>query len=416
VAGGIGIYKDISQQTRMEEELLLSQKLKAVGQLAGGVAHDFNNILGIIQGYSESLLEKMPRDSKLRESVDEILQASKHATALTRQLLAFSRKQVIQPQTLELNECVAQITKMLRRLIGEDVELAILPGTGLGRIKADPNQLEQVILNLAVNARDAMPKGGKLTIETGNVYLHEQYAATYAPVPPGRYVMLAVSDNGTGMSAETRAHIFDPFFTTKDKGKGTGLGLATVHGIVHQAGGYIRVDSELGAGSSFRVFFPRVDEEMPAPLEAPAGEGKILRGSETVLLLEDEPSFRKMIAEFLERTGYTVLAAESASEATRIAQLHPSAIHLMLTDVVMPEINGPQLARFLAVLRPDMRVLFMSGYTDGALEQKEILSKGVAFVQKPFAWSTLALKIRETLEVRAAPEESQHFAEIKTTG
>jgi two-component system, cell cycle sensor histidine kinase and response regulator CckA len=316
-------------------------------------------------------------------------------------LLAFSRKQVIQPRTLELNDAVEDIAKMLARLIGEDIELSIIPGAALGRIKADPSQLEQVILNLAVNARDAMPTGGKLTIETGNVYLHQQYATTYAPVPPGRYVMLAVSDNGTGMSAQTRARIFDPFFTTKEKGQGTGLGLATVHGIVHQANGYIRVDSEVGQGSTFRIFFPRVDEEADPTSDASPGENKIIRGSETILLLEDEPSFRKMTADFLERAGYSVLVADSASAATQIAQLHPTTIHLMLSDVVMPEISGPQLAKFISALRPGMRVLFMSGYTDGALEQKEILLQGVAFIQKPFSWSTLALKIRETLEVAA---------------
>jgi PAS domain S-box-containing protein len=401
LAGGIGIYKDITEQVRLEEELLLSQKLTAVGQLAGGVAHDFNNILGIIQGYSESLLEKISETSSLRESVDEILHAAKRATALTRQLLAFSRKQVIQARTLELNDAVEEMAKMLVRLIGEDIELSIVPGPALGRIKADPSQLEQVLLNLAVNARDAMPTGGKLTIETGNVYLHEQYATTYAPVPPGRYVMLAVSDNGTGMSPEIRARIFDPFFTTKEKGQGTGLGLATVHGIVHQAGGYIRVDSEMGQGSTFRIFFPSVDEEASPSVEALPGNNKILRGTETILLLEDEPTFRKMTAEFLERAGYSVLVAESANEATRVAQLHPTTIHLMLSDVVMPDISGPQLARFISALRPGMQVLFMSGYTDGALEQKEILLQGVAFIQKPFSWSTLALKIRETLEVAA---------------
>lgn len=406
LVGGIGIYKDISEQTRLEEELLLSQKLQAVGQLAGGVAHDFNNILGIIQGYSESMLERMSKENPFRESADEILNASKRATSLTRQLLAFGRKQMIQPQVLDLNTSVREMAKMLGRLIGEDVELVILHGSGLGKIKADPSQIEQIILNLAVNARDAMPSGGKLTIETGNVYLHELYAPTYAPVPAGRYAMLAVCDDGVGMSDETRAHIFDPFFTTKEKGKGTGLGLATVYGIVQQSGGHIRVDSELGKGSAFRIFFPKVEEEVASSREVSPGEAKILRGTETILLLEDEASFRKMTAEFLSRAGYSVLVASSASEATQIAQLHPNAIHMMLTDVIMPEINGPQLARFLSLLRPDMRVLFMSGYTDGALEQKDILAKDLAFIQKPFSWSSLALKIREVLEVAPVEEEA----------
>jgi PAS domain S-box-containing protein len=398
LTGGVGIYNDVSEQTRLEEELVTNQKLKAVGQLAGGVAHDFNNILGIIQGYSESILEQISKENPLRDSAEEILQASKRGTALTRQLLAFGRKQVIQPQVMDLSGSVKDMAKMLGRLIGEDIELVMPPDLSNGRVKADPNQIEQVLLNLVVNARDAMPKGGRLTIETGNVYLHEQYAASYFPVPPGRYVMLAVCDTGIGMSPETRAKVFEPFFTTKEKGKGTGLGLATVYGIVQQSGGHIRVDSELGLGSAFRVFFPRIEEAKSEAQTESSEEGSILRGTETVLLLEDEASFRKMVAEFLRGAGYTVLVAESASEATQFIQLHPTTIHLLLTDVVMPDISGPQLARFLSALRPGLRVLFMSGYTDGALEQKEILAKDVAFIQKPFSWRALSLKLRETLE------------------
>jgi len=404
ISGGIGLYKDISEQTRLQEELLLSQKLQAVGQLAGGVAHDFNNILGIIQGYSESLVETIPASSPLRESVDEILSASKRATGLTRQLLAFGRKQVAQPQILDLNDSVKDMGRMLGRLIGEDIELCIVPGQDLRAIKADPNQIEQIILNLAVNARDAMPNGGRLTLETGNVYLHEQYAAIHAPVPPGRYVMLAVCDDGTGMDPETRSHIFDPFFTTKEKGKGTGLGLSTVYGIVQQTGGHIRVDSEPGKGSAFRLFFPRVADDEELTIVTPGAEQQAVPGTETVLLLEDEPTFRKMTADFLTRSGYTVLVATTGSEATRIVQLHPETIHLLLSDVIMPDINGPQLAKFLSMLRPDMRILFMSGYTDGALEQKEILSESVAFIQKPFSWNSLGLKMREVLELVPVPK------------
>jgi PAS domain S-box-containing protein len=411
IAGGIGIYKDISEQTRLEDELLMDQKLKAVGQLAGGVAHDFNNILGIVQGYSESLLSQMAKESEYRDSMEEILQAAKRGTGLTRQLLAFGRKQMIQPIVMELNSCVANTAKMLGRLIGEDIELAILPDLGNGKIKADPNQIEQVLMNLVVNARDAMPRGGKLTIETGNIYLHEQYAASYAPVPPGRYVMLAVCDTGVGMSPEVRAKIFDPFFTTKEKGKGTGLGLATVYGIVQQAGGHIRVDSELGHGSAFRVFFPRVDDQVAEPVDDPSADANILRGTETILLLEDEVSFRKMTAEFLRRAGYTVLVAETASDATQFVQMHPTSIHLLLTDVVMPDINGPQLARFLSAIRPTLKVLFMSGYTDGALEQKEILAKDLAFIQKPFSWSALSLKLREILDHALVQDEAHEYGE-----
>jgi two-component system cell cycle sensor histidine kinase/response regulator CckA len=313
----------------------------------------------------------------------------------------------VQPQVLDLNASVQDVAKMLGRLIGADVELIVLPGAGLSRIKADAAQIEQIIVNLVVNARDALPKGGKITMETGNVYLHEQYASQYAPVPPGRYAMLAVCDDGVGMNTETRAHIFEPFFTTKEKDKGTGLGLSTVYGIVQQSGGHIRVDSQPGKGSAFRLFFPQVDQEIALSAQAPVSNTVALRGTETVLLLEDERSFRKMTAEFLERAGYTVLVATSGSEATSIGQLHPTEIHLLLTDVIMPKISGPQLAKVLSVLRPNMRVLFMSGYTDGALEQKDVLSKEVAFIQKPFSWSSLALKIREVLECEPVPEEAQ---------
>jgi PAS domain S-box-containing protein len=403
LAGGIGLYKDISEQARFEEELLLAKKLQAVGQLAGGVAHDFNNVLGVIQGYSESLLERISKADPMRDSVEEILNASKRATSLTRQLLGFGRKQMVQPQILDLNTSVQDTAKMLGRLIGEDIELIILPGPGLSRIRADVGEIEQIIVNLVVNARDAMPKGGKLTVETGDVYLHEQYSSLYAPVPPGRYVMLAVCDDGIGMDAETQAHIFEPFFTTRERGKGTGLGLSTVYGIVQRSEGHIRVDSEPGKGSAFRVFFPNVDPETPLSPRAAVSSTEVLRGTETVLLLEDEPSFRKMTAKFLEGAGYSVLVAASGSEATCIVQLHPTAIHLLLTDVIMPEISGPQLARIVSLFRPDMRVLFMSGYTDGALEQREILNKDVAFIQKPFSWSSLAMKLREVLESEPVP-------------
>jgi two-component system, cell cycle sensor histidine kinase and response regulator CckA len=297
---------------------------------------------------------------------------------------------------------------MLSRLIGEDIDLEIMPDYGSCQIKADPNQIEQILMNLVVNARDAMPHGGKLTIETGDIYLHEQYASSYAPVPPGRYIMLAVCDTGVGMTPEVRARVFDPFFTTKEKGKGTGLGLATVYGIVQQAAGYIRVDSEVGQGSSFRIFFPRVEDQLfESKADASTSDSRVLGGNETILLLEDEASFRKMTAEFLERVGYKVLVAESASDATRIVQLHPGNIHLLLTDVVMPDINGPQLARFLSVIRPSLKVLFMSGYTNGALEQRDIVAEDVSLIQKPFSWSALSLKLREILDHALIHEESR---------
>jgi PAS domain S-box-containing protein len=398
IAGGIAIYKDISDQARIDEEVLMSQKLKAVGQLAGGVAHDFNNILGVIQGYSEFVLDKMTDDASFREEVGEILSASKRATSLTRQLLAFSRKNVIQPRVIDLISNVNEMAKMLGRLIGEDIQMTISQSSDKARIKADPSQLEQVLINLVVNARDAMPKGGRLTIEIGEVKLHERYAASYAPVPPGSYVMMAVSDTGMGMSAETRAKIFDPFFTTKDKGKGTGLGLATVYGIVQQAGGHIRVDSEVGRGSAFRLFFPVLQGQDAALANDFQAGALFVRGTETILLVEDEVSLRKMMAKFLSGLGYTVLVAETPSEGVQTAQMYPSSIDLLLTDVVMPEFNGPQLAKLATTVRPEMKVLFMSGYTNGVLQQKELLADDFSLIHKPFSWNALSLKIRRLLD------------------
>jgi PAS domain S-box-containing protein len=407
IAGGIAIYKDISDQARIDEEMLMSQKLKAVGQLAGGVAHDFNNILGVIQGYGEFVLDKMADDAPFREEVGEILDASKRATSLTRQLLAFSRKNVIQPRVIDLISNVNEMAKMLGRLIGEDIQMSISQSSEKARIKADPSQLEQVLINLVVNARDAMPKGGRLTIEIGEVRLHERYSASFAPVPPGSYVMLAVSDTGTGMSAETRAKIFDPFFTTKEKGKGTGLGLATVYGIVQQAGGHIRVDSEIGQGSAFRIFFPVLQKEDAALANDFHAGALFVRGTETILLVEDEASLRKMMAKFLTGLGYTVLVAETPSDGVQSAQLYPATIHLLLTDVVMPEFNGPQLARLASTVRPELKVLFMSGYTDGILQQKELLADEVSLIHKPFSWNALSLKIRRLLDSDGVADETR---------
>lgn len=404
LAGGIGIYKDIREQTKLEQELLLAQKLQAVGQLAGGVAHDFNNVLGVVQGYSEYLLDRIPETNPLRECAEEILHASKRAQNLTRQLLAFGRKQVVQPEILDLNKSIESMAKMLTRLIGEDVELIVKPGVSLGTVKADAGQIEQVIMNLAVNSRDAMPTGGKLLISTANVYLREQDDALHTTIPSGNYVMLLVNDNGAGMSEETRDHIFDPFFTTKETGKGTGLGLTTVYGIVHQAGGYIRVETELKKGTTIRLFFPRLDQEIE---EKPAIEehSGLPRGAQTILLVEDESVLRKMLGSFLESSGYTVLLAESASEAAQHVQMFSGDIHLLLTDVVMPQMNGPDLAHFLQALRPEMKVLYMSGYTNGALKEKAILTKDVEFIQKPFSRISLGRRIREIFDNQSLPKE-----------
>ena len=398
LVGSVVTFLDISQRRGLEEQLRQSQKMEAVGRLAGGIAHDFNNILTVIKGYSDLLLEEVgSTNDRLRRAADEIYKSADRAAALTHQLLAFSRRQVLEPKLLDLNEVVAEMDQMLQRLIGEDIQLVSIRRTGLGQVKADPGQIEQVILNLAVNARDAMPQGGKLTIETANVELDEDYARAHVVVGPGDYVMLAVSDSGCGMDAETQAHLFEPFFTTKEKGKGTGLGLATVYGIVKQSGGNIWVYSELGQGTTFKVYLPRVWEAAKTiapgtPVDDAASD------VETILLVEDEKAVRELAAWTLERNGYTVLAAGDAAEATQLAQRHERRIHLLLTDVEMPEVSGPQLAQRLASLRPGIKVLYMSGYTDDAVVHHGVLEPGVAFLQKPFTAADLARKVRQALE------------------
>ncbi len=393
----LGTVHDITTRRQMELQLRQAQKMEAVGRLAGGIAHDFNNILTAITGYAGLLLEDLAGDDARRADVDEIRRAAERAAALTRQLLAFSRQQVLAPRVLDLNELVTNLDKMLRRLIGEDMELVTVPAPDLGAIRADPGQLEQVLVNLVVNARDAMPEGGRLTIETANVTLDEEYARLHAPAVPGRYVLLAVSDTGMGMDPETRSHIFEPFYTTKEKGKGTGLGLATVYGIVKQSGGFVWVYSEPGQGATFKIYLPRVDE--PAqPLEPLATATTSLRGTETVLLVEDEVTVRAVAREMLERQGYTVLEATGAEAAMALAEAHRGPIHLLLTDVVMPGSSGRALADRLTALRPELRVLFMSGYTDEAVVRHGILERGVAYLQKPFAPEGLARRVREVID------------------
>jgi PAS domain S-box-containing protein len=390
-------YRDITQRRGLEEQLRQAQKMEAVGRLAGGVAHDFNNLLTAIFGYVELLSEQLGRDSPAQQDVEEILKAATRAASLTRQLLAFSRQQVLDPVVLNLNEVVGDLQKMLHRLIGEDVELRSVRVPDLGNVLADAGQVEQVIMNLVVNARDAMPTGGTLTIETANVEFTEQFADAHQVMQPGAYVMLAVSDTGTGMTPEIRARIFEPFFTTKDKAKGTGLGLSTVFGIVKQSGGYIWTYSEPGQGTTFKLYFPRVDEpadvaERPHPITSAAG------GTETVLLAEDDDLLRPLAHGVLTKLGYVVLEARNAQDAAARAAQHQGPIHLLVTDVVMPGASGRELARRLAEKRPEMRVLYMSGYTDDAIIRHGILERGVNYLQKPFTPAVLARRVRDVLD------------------
>jgi CheY-like chemotaxis protein len=370
--------------------------MEAIGRLAGGVAHDFNNLLTIIFGSSDVLLEDLSRDYRLRAEVEEIMKAARRAASLTRQLLAFSRRQLLELQVLDLNALVANLEGMLRRLIGEDVEFRTVLTPARGTVLADPGQLEQVIMNLAVNARDAMPQGGKLTIETAAADLDESSAQAHIPVIAGSYIMLAVSDTGTGMDAEVKARLFEPFFTTKEKGKGTGLGLAMVYGIVKQSGGYIWVYSEPRHGTTFKIYLPRIEAD-PEPL-APKAAPVSLRGSETVLVVEDEEAVRSLIRTVLETRGYVVIAAEAGEAALRLANAHDGVIHLLVTDVVMPGMSGRDLAEHLAPVRREMKALYLSGYTDDAIVQHGVLEQGIAFLQKPFMPQELARKVREVLD------------------
>jgi two-component system cell cycle sensor histidine kinase/response regulator CckA len=395
---GLTIANDITERNRIELQLRQSQKMDAVGNLAGGVAHDFNNLLSVILSYSKMLAEGLSRSDPMRADLDEISKAGMRAAELTRQLLAFSRQQILEPKILDLNGVSSGIAKMLQRLMGEDIELSVVPCTGLGTVRADPGQMEQVLVNLAVNARDAMPTGGKLTIETANVELDAAYAAKHRGVQPGSYVMLAVTDNGVGMNAATVDRMFEPFFTTKEVGRGTGLGLSTVFGIVQQTGGTIWVYSEPGSGTTIKLYLPRCDGEAIAP--AAIAEEPARRASETILLVEDEESVRLVTRTILERSGYRVLEAKSGGDALLICEQHAATIHLLLTDVVMPRMSGRVLAERLASLRPGMKIVFMSGYTDDAVVRHGILDSDVEFLQKPITPGALNSKLREVL---AAP-------------
>ena len=401
IAGFLGIQRDITERRKLEQQFRQAQKMEAVGRLAGGVAHDFNNLLTVINGFSDLLLSDGGLGAEQQSRVEEIRKAGERAAGLTRQLLAFSRQQILQPAVLDLNDVVSNVTKMLGRLIGEDVDLALVPAKGLSSVKADPGQIEQVLMNLAVNARDAMPEGGKLTIETANVELDQARASAYMLGKAGPYVMLAMSDTGHGMDAATLAHVFEPFFTTKEKGKGTGLGLATVYGIVKQSCGSIWVYSEPGHGTTFKIYFPAVEDARASarPFAPPAERNEEGGGSETILLVEDEAAVRSFAEGLLRAKGYQVLEANGGEAALRIARQTRSPIQLLLTDLVMPNMSGRELARELSSIHPEAKSLFMSGYTDEAVVRNGSLLPGQAFIQKPFTRETMTRKVRELLDV-----------------
>ena len=399
----LGYFMDITEREKIEKQLVLAQRMESIGILAGGIAHDFNNLLMAIKGYGEIMMMECPNEDPVLQYAQEILKAANRGAALTNQLLAFGRKQILQPRVLNLNTEIASIERMLRRLIGEDIELATVLDPALGTVKFDPGQIEQVIMNLAVNARDAMPRGGNLTIETTNIYLDEAYAQGHVAVTPGPYVMLAVSDNGMGMDAETQAHIFDPFFTTKEYGKGTGLGLATVYGIVQQSRGFIWVYSEPGEGTTFKIYFPRV-QEAAEEIKPRVPTSESLHGQETILLVEDDEMLRGMISKALRKYGYLVKEACHGGEALLLCDQHEGPIHLLLTDVVMPQMSGSTLAQRLTQSKPGLRVIYISGYTENAIAQHGILEAGVNFLQKPVKIASLVRKVREVLDEPQAGE------------
>ena len=403
---------DITERKKMEEQRRLSQRMEAIGKLSGGVAHDFNNLLTVILGCSDVVLDALPPDHPSASKIETIRKAGASAADLTRQLLAFSRQQMLQPRVLDLKAIVEQTQSLLHRLIGENIEFKVLLDPSLGRVNADPGQIEQVLLNLAVNARDAMPHGGRLTIEARNVELDDSYTAEHQMVIPGRYIMLGVEDTGCGMDQDTQSRIFDPFFTTKELGKGTGLGLATVYGIVKQSGGYVWVYSELNMGTLFKVYLPRVEESVQ-PIKLKDSEAPAIQAHETILLAEDSDSLREMAREYLQSVGYAVLEAASGAQALEKAKEFHGKIHLLLTDVVMPEMSGPELVRQITALRPELRVIFTSGYTNDAIARQGVLDPAVAFIQKPYRPKALARKIREVLAEPAGQTNNQAPSDLE---
>ncbi len=392
----LAVGRDVTERLRLEEQLRQSQKMEAVGRLAGGVAHDFNNVLSVILSYASLLLDDVRPGEPMRDDLEEIRKAGERAADLTRQLLMFSRQQVLEPKVLDLNDVLASMDKMFQRILGADIDLVSLPSLPLGRVRIDPSSIEQVVMNLVVNARDAMPTGGKLTMETDNVVLDAAYARAHLGVKPGPHVMLAVSDTGTGMNKETLARIFEPFFTTKDSGKGTGLGLSTVFGIVQQSGGSIWVHSEVGKGTTFNIYLPRIDAELDSThsIVPPI----TLRGSETILLVEDDDQVRAVAGGILRRNGYNVIEARNAGEALLHAEKRPTTIDLLLSDVVMPQMSGPELARRLTASRPEMKVLCMSGYTDDSIVRHGVIEARLAYLQKPITPESLTTRVREVLD------------------
>ncbi len=397
VAGSIAVLVDVTERRQLEEQLRQVVKMEGIGRLAGGIAHDFNNLLTVIGGRCHLVLGQLPAEHPIRRDIKIIGESGERAASLTRQLLAFSRSQILQPAVFDLNEMVSDMKTLLERLLREDVDLVLSLDPSIGQVIADRAQLEQVVLILAVNARDAMPEGGEFTLETRNVELDDAYVRQHVDARPGSYVVLSVCDSGTGMDAATRARIFEPFFTTKDVGKGRGLGLAAAYGILHQSHGHITVDSEPGKGTTFGIYLPRAGADASALAATESGAPPC--GTETVLLVEDEPSFRALTRELLEQSGYTVLESEDVQHALRIAEQHEGTIHLLLTDVVMPRMNGRALARAVQEFRPDIRVLYMSGYTDNVIVHQGILDPGTPFLQKSFTPGKLARKVREVLDL-----------------
>jgi two-component system, cell cycle sensor histidine kinase and response regulator CckA len=392
----IAFGEDISGKRDLEARLRQSQKMEAIGRLAGGIAHDFNNLLTVITGYSERLLSGLADDDPMRKGAEAIKRSADRAAALTQQLLAFSRRQILSPKVLDLNTVVGNMNKLLQRLIGEDVQLVTKPAEDLGRVKADPNQIEQVIMNLAVNSRDAMPQGGTLTVQTANVTLDRPLATQHVGLEAGRYVLLSVGDTGCGMSFEVQAHLFEPFFTTKPQGKGTGLGLSTIYGIIKQSGGHIWVESEPGQGTTFRIYLPRIDE--PADSVAAVETRTAPQGSETILLVEDEDAVRHLLRDVLKRYGYSVLDAANGGDAIELCRSHPGPIDLVVTDMVMPQISGWEVADAVSALRPKAKIIYMSGYIEHVVVEERVLDTGVAFLGKPFTPEALGRKVREVLD------------------